>query len=133
MTKSWNTKPRSRSWNSSKKEQLTPRDKMYLGAHEHEYRRDRLMLNLIEEVTGLSFTEQGGIIGKAESKGVDKRKLMLERAEPYMNKIAMQLTDSQQNWTLNIIRDLTAYLSTFGDIVYESREARKAKEHLTSV
>jgi putative transposon-encoded protein len=108
---------------------LTEREKEYIKAHEDEMARDKMLNDLIRYWTGKTFTQQGEIIAKTP-KGENCRKRLLEESKGHMVKLSKQMTTSDINWNLSVIRELSDVANAFGDILYDESELRENKDKM---
>jgi len=111
---------------------LTPQEQEYVQASEDEYRRNKLLDELIELWTGKNHADQGRIIGKTP-KGSNWRKLLVEESRDHMLKLAKQMTDTYVSGTLYDMRTISYVAEGFGDILYEEQELRKEKEKVSGI
>jgi len=61
------------------------------------------------------------------SHGSGRHKKLLDESRDHMFKVSKQMTDSEINKTLNVLREISFMAEGFGDILYQEGELRKKK------
>jgi|GEM_PF-1804533 hypothetical protein len=112
--------------NSKNEEPLTTYQEESRKQFGEEYERNILMRLLIDNWTGKDFDEQAKIT-HGMSHGSGRHKKLLDESRDHMFKVSKQMTDSEINKTLNVLREISFMAEGFGDILYQEGELRKKK------